>query len=290
MDPLLLPPTFQILPVMTIGFGLLITDLLFYGILVPMTGAAIAAALARAFDLSGYYEIYLVILTVIGMFYFTFSGFRFLRLEPKFWRNLFARDKGYLTILQIRDIANLYMLYCSVRLLYYAILEASELKGMGLKQENLGEGIGFVFWNGLMEAGFDIPQYFAKHYPWTPEVQKTSFWAWGVGGSSSMSGQNLKMAQMINGAKLVLAIAGITASIMKLSYFAVLHTYVRAMNIFTDMQDASPPQTPGGAESIHGVVSESIAFNFNARDRPAKDEVPEHAPRPSQSNPITHDL
>lgn len=231
------------------------------------------AALARAFELPGFYEVVLVILTVVTMFYFMLTGFRCMRLEPKFWRNLFAGDKGYLTILQvgfiaftfeyiyltiyftqiiiilcpsqIRDLLNLYTLYSSIRLLYQVICEASEMQGIGLKQENLGEGIGFVVWNGLVERGYPIPEFIAGFYPWAPQVQKSSFWSWSVG-SSSMSDQNMKNIQMINGAKLVLAIAGITASIMKLSYFAVLHTYVRTMRIFTDMQDASPPQSPGG--------------------------------------------
>jgi len=264
------PPNFQIVPVLTMGFSVLLMDVLFYGILVPIFGATLAAALARAFDLSGFYEVYLVIITVVGMFYFMFTGLRYIHLEPKFWRSLFAGDKGYLTILQIRDLLNLYTLYASVRLLYQAILEASEMKGIGLKQENLGEGIGFVVWHGLVEQGYTIPEYFAERYPWAPEVQKSSFWSWSVG-SSSMSDQSMKNLQMINGAKLVLAIAGITASIMKLSYFAVLHTYVRAMRIFTDMQDSSPPQSPGGTESIHSVLSESLTLTLNARDQAAKE-------------------
>lgn len=78
-----------------------VTDILVYGVLVPVLGAFCGSAAARMLDAEGPFEIYLVILGVCGMFFCTFTIFRWMNVEPRFWKHLFAQDKGYYSILMV---------------------------------------------------------------------------------------------------------------------------------------------------------------------------------------------
>ncbi|XP_035703899.1 uncharacterized protein LOC110843442 [Folsomia candida] len=253
-----------------------VTDILVYGVLVPVLGAFCGSAAARMLDAEGPFEIYLVILGVCGMFFCTFTIFRWMNVEPRFWKHLFAQDKGYYSILMLRDAVNVFTLFSSIQLFYKSILGMSQFQQNMTKDSNLGEGIGFVFWNGLGEWNFPVPNSIKQRYTWTLETDKSRFFDWGI--NASIEEERLKMNHMVNTAKLVLAIAFLTASVLKLSYFSVLHTYLRAMTIFTTMQDSSPPNSRGGA-SMASVVSEYVsdsAFHMNpmkTKSPPSKTEV-----------------
>lgn len=111
-----------------------------------------------------------------------------------------------------------------------------------MKSCRLGEGIWFVFWNGLTELNLPVPQWIMEHFKWTEDSQNHSFWE-KLSSQESAAEKTERMLQMVRSAKFVLSLAGITSIVLKCFYFNTLHIYLRAMNVFNQLQDDSPPRS-----------------------------------------------
>lgn len=111
-----------------------------------------------------------------------------------------------------------------------------------LKSYQLGEGVGFVFWNKMEDVGVPVPEGIMSHYRWTPgdEEEASSIWKWVLNVDTTME-KNKRMIKMVHSAWFIIGIAGTASIVLRALYFNSLHVYLNAMDVFASLQDASPP-------------------------------------------------
>jgi len=193
----------------------LITDIVLYGLIIPVFGAFLGGYLASKCGLTSKYELVLIMVLTFSLNYGTFL----LLGETGYWRHLFAFDKFYCYLLQIRDVINVSLIILTL-LGLGSTVEAMVTVDKGMKKEYISEGVVYVFlkWlcrllhvdqSVLYSIGFKEPH---KYLPSFGEDEKFE-----------------------NGAAYMLLWAILTSCLAKMIYFNTLFTYVRAMEIFLAM-------------------------------------------------------
>lgn len=207
----------------SLGFALwtiiqvLIIDFILYGCLIPLLGTFLGGYLAYGFNLGPKTELVCIVFTTFSMIYCTFC----LVGEASYWKHLFAFDRFYCILLQIRDVLNTCLLFLCLVCVFSSV-EAIINEDKALKPGHLSEGVVHIFLKGLChylrvdesiltKLGFPAP--------------RTGFLGFGGEGP-----------RYEHGATFMLFWAMLTGCVAKLVYFNTLFTYMRAMEIFLSMK------------------------------------------------------
>jgi len=197
----------------------LATDIALYACIMPLLGTFLGGYITYQCELGHKYELFLVCALTFTMIYGCFCLFG----EPGYWKHLFAFDKFYCYLLQVRDIFNTFVLVLSILGLASAV-DSIANEDQGMKQPFVGEGALYVYVKLICDY-LNIPDTFLAmiglSLPHTGGFMDPS------------RGENEKFE---HGAAYMLFWAILTGCLAKLIYFNTLFTYMRSMEIFISMR------------------------------------------------------
>jgi len=196
----------------------LLTDLIFYGCMIPLLATYLGGRCAYYMTLGPTSELVLIVLLTFLLLYGTFG----LVGEASYWKHLFAFESFYTVLLQVRDLINTCLfIVCLIDL--YSIMEAIITEDKRIKAAPVSEGALYVFLKytcGYLHLDDGFLYTLGVRLPHKGTLFDPSF------------GENEKYE---HGAAYMLYWAILTGCVTKVVYFSTLATYTRSMEIFLAM-------------------------------------------------------